>query len=348
MEPIYWKTSLDDIDGVIKGITRGTVEHAAKSAGGREIYLIRYGSENNIRRTSNLSSALGAGDRNCYADKTESIYRPTVLLTGCIHGGEFEGVAALLNLINILETGTDFAGIKYPYLESLCEKITLLIIPCANPDGRSRILFKSMVGKSFEELRYYNQGTWKDGRLCGYPECKKVHPIKNYVDFLGAYFNDDGVNIMHDDFFGVKAPETQLLFDTADKYVPDFTVLLHGGTNTVNCILKPAYAPDTVKKRIEILEKSVKLHCAAHGIPYGVTAMDRGENNEIPASFNLTSALYHFTGEPCITYESNQGLSNNGEALGYEDIYKAHLILFEEVFKEAGRRYVKKEEECRK
>lgn len=338
MEPIYWKTGLDDIEAFIQKVQRGKAEAVAKSAGGRKIYLVRYGEGNDLHRTSNLSSALGAGDKKYYADKTQSGYRPTVLLVGCIHGGEFEGTAALLNLIHILETGKDFAGDPYPYFEHLCEKITLLIIPCANPDGRSRIPVKSLVGRSFEELRYYNQGTWKDGTLCGYPDCKKVHPIKEYAGFLGAYFNDDGVNMMHDNFFGKKASETQLLFDTVDQYVPDFTVLLHGGTNTVNCILKPAYAPNEVKQRIERLENAVKLRCTAQGIPYKVTSMDRGENNETPSSFNLTSALYHFSGEPCITYESNQGLSSGGNPLDYKDIYKAHLILFEEIFKEVEKK----------
>ena len=333
--PVYWKTTLRDIEESVQTVRTGIVETAGHSAGGRPIYLVRYGEKNHLRRTANNSSALGAGAPECYADKTAVDYRPTILLAGGIHGGEFEGTAALLNLIHVQETGTDFAGNDYTDLAVLCKNATILMIPCVNPDGRSRIPFKSMVGKTFEQLRYYNQGTWKDGSLCGYPACKKIHPIKAQAGFLGAYFNDDGVNLMHDDFFGKKAPETQLLFDITDTYVPDFTVLLHGGTNTVNCILKPAYAPEVLKRRALALEKQMAAHCAAEHIPYHVTPMDRGETKEPPASFNLVSALSQLSGELCVTYESNQGLAENG-ALGYPDIYKAHMILLEESIKMFG------------
>ena len=188
MEPIYWKTGLDDIEAFIQKVQRGKAEAVAKSAGGRKIYLVRYGEGNDLHRTSNLSSALGAGDKKYYADKTQSGYRPTVLLVGCIHGGEFEGTAALLNLIHILETGKDFAGDPYPYFEHLCEKITLLIIPCANPDGRSRIPVKSLVGRSFEELRYYNQGTWKDGTLLRISRLQKSASNQGVCWFFGCLF----------------------------------------------------------------------------------------------------------------------------------------------------------------
>ena len=151
---------------------------------------------------------------------------------------------------------------------------------------------------------------------------------------MGAYFNDDGVNMMHDDFFGTKAAETQFLFDIVDEYSPDFTILLHGGTNTVNCILKPSYAPDAVKENVLKLENAVKAHCESAGLPYSVTPMDRGENKPTPCSFNLTSALYQYSGEPCVTYESNQGLTDcNGTALTHDEIYDAHMILFEEAVK---------------
>jgi len=245
--PVFWKTTLKDVEEAIHSIHNGTVTSLRSSAGGRSIYLVRYGKKNLFHRTANLSSALGAKARRCYADKDQEGYIPTVLLAGCIHGGEFEGTSAILNFIKLLETGTDYAGKEYPGLLELSEKVNILLIPCANPDGRSRIPHSTMVGKTFEELRYYNQGTWKDGSLCGYPTCKMYHPIKEYCDFLGAYFNDDGVNMMHDDFFGSKANETQNLFDVVEEYVPDFTVLLHGGTNVPNCMIKTAYAPEHIK-----------------------------------------------------------------------------------------------------
>lgn len=334
--PIYYKTSLDDIENTVKSAKRADVSRLCLSAGGRPVYMVSYGKQNTFARTANLSSALGGHDKKCFADKS-SDYIPSLLLVGCIHGGEFEGTAALLNLINVMETGYDLAGTDFADLKIAFEKINLLIIPCLNPDGRSHIPFDSFVGKSFTDLRYYNQGTWKDGTLCGWPECKQKHPIKEYVGYLGGYFNDDGVNLMHDDFFGKKAAETQALFNVCEQYVPDFVVLLHGGTNTKNCVLGPAYAPLEIKQRVSQLDNSLKTACEAAGLEYYVANKntDYGESREVPVSFNLPSALTHLCGEPCVTYESNQGLLNDplGRGYSYDEIYRHHIILFETLVK---------------
>lgn len=315
-------------------VQRGRIVKSIKSAGGRPVQLLLYGEKNELFRTANLSSALGALDKKCYADKTKPQYKPSLLLAGCIHGGEFEGTVALLNLISLLETGVDLKGDKNDYLCNITGTVNLLIIPCLNPDGRSRIEQDSVVGMDFKQFRYYNQGTWKDGTLCGYPECKKIHPIKDYCDFLGAYFNDDGVNLMHDNFFGKKANETQFLFDVADEYVPDLTILLHGGTNTSSTIISPAYASDDVRQQINLFEQSMKKRCEEKKQRYYIQPYDRGENKEPHPSFNLVSALYHYIGEPCFTFESNQGLSGcNSKASTYEEIYEAHMMLFEEAAK---------------
>ena len=77
-----------------------------------------------------------------------------------------------------------------------------------------------------------------------------------------------------------------------------------------------------------------------------MTSTDRGEEKPTGASFNLTSALYHLSGEPCVTFESNQGLTEcKNEAMTYDEIYRTHMILFEESLK-----YIqtKKEEENEK
>jgi hypothetical protein len=101
-----------------------------------------------------------------------------------------------------------------------------------NPDGRARLPIDTLIDVSYEQLVYYMQGTWKDGTFCKRPDCKAVYPIKDDSDFLGSYFNDDGVNLMHDNFFAPMARETSALLGLADAEAPDFTVLLHGGSTT--------------------------------------------------------------------------------------------------------------------
>lgn len=154
---------------------------------------------------------MGAGSFKFYADKSGKDYRPTVAIICAEHGGEFEGTVAVNNLIKNIETGTDYMGNENSELMSALVGINLILIPCLNMDGRARIPLKTFVGQDFETFRYYSQGTWKDDTLCMFPNCKEVHPIKEASGFLGGYFNDDGVNIVHDNFFFPMAEETKAL-----------------------------------------------------------------------------------------------------------------------------------------
>ena len=63
--PVYWKTTLQDVEETLKLVKKGTVTLAAKSAGGRPIYMVEYGKSNLPKRTANISSALGAADMSC-------------------------------------------------------------------------------------------------------------------------------------------------------------------------------------------------------------------------------------------------------------------------------------------
>ena len=50
-------------------------------------------------------------------------------------------------------------------------------------------------------------------------------------DHLGAYYNDDGVNIMVDNVFAPMAQETKMLLQLAEQEMPSLTLHLHGGDN---------------------------------------------------------------------------------------------------------------------
>ena len=343
--PAYWKTRLDEVEDTLKLVKKGTVTQPYSSAGGRPIYMVEYGKSTLPPRTANCSSALGARKFECYADKTSPDYTPSVFLCGCVHGGEFEGTSAMLNLIKLIETGTDYRGERNDEIVELCSKIHLILVPMVNPDGRSHIPFDSFVGKTFYDLRYYNQGTWKDGSLTGWPGCKMVHPIKDHVDYLGGYFNDDGVNMMHENFIGGPlSTGTQLVFDICCKYAPDFSILLHGGDNCTNHILYPAYASVRSYEEIFKVVKAVHARSQQEGVRY----LDRigfgrpVDTGELPPSFNLISAMHHCCSEPAVTYESNQGLIEHRDPVyDYEEIYKAHIILFTETIREQLKRYNK-------
>lgn len=332
--PMFWKSSLEDIKNTVSTAKKGKVNLLCKSAGGREIYLVQYGRQNDLSRRANYSSATGARDPKYYADKTGENYVPTVLLVGATHGGEMEGIVAILNLISLLETGRDLAGEENPEILAAARDINLLLIPCLNPDGRARVPFDSFVGKDLKTARYYFQGTWRDGTLCSWPDCKAVHPIKNHVDFLGSYFNDDGVNFMHDNFFFPMAEETKALLRLCDQWVPDITILLHGGGNTKPALLQTRYVPAYINSAIHELALRVKEAADRKGYVdmFHICDIPSDMGSYPPPSFNLTSACSHVNGEVCITFESNQGLAEENQHTP-EQIYSAHLILFTETLK---------------
>ncbi len=330
--PEYMSADLQRVKDVISTVRCGKVYTLCRSAGGRDIDMVEYGKNTLPPSKANLSSALGAHDVSCYADRSDAGYIPTLLLVGCVHGGEFEGTAGILNLIHIMETGTDFCGNDCTDLRSLAKELHLLLIPIQNPDGRSRIPLDSFVGESFETLRYYNQGTWLDGTFCNWPDCKKIHPIKDHVSYLGGYFNDDGINLMHDDFFGHMANENLALLDVCKKYAPDVAILLHGGTNTVDMLLQTAYASGNSKKEAIRISEKIKTEMDKEGLQFRPIrdTMETGENDTVPKSFNLSSAMHHACGGVCLVYESNQGLSDaEGRGWSYEEIYRHHMVLFE-------------------
>ena len=337
-KPDYWKTSLDEQNEILNSVKKGVVRSVCKSAGNRDVLMVEYGEKQDFGRTANYNSSCGAGSTKYFADKAGK--KPVIFIVGAVHAGELEGTTAVFNLIKLIETGEDFRGNKNPYLSDCINHCRLLIIPLANPDGRARMKPDTMYGMSYEDFRHYGQGRWKDGSLCEYPKCKTIHPIKDQVSFLGSYFNDDGINMMHDNFFSSPARETKALFDIADAEAPDFTLLLHGGGNTRNCILHTAYAPLFVKQRNRCLGLRIKEEAIKHNLEF-LEPKIQNDDSYPPSSFNLASALHHVSGTCSIVYESNQGLNYGRElkewetVLSFEEILTHHYILFEQTIKYA-------------
>ena len=118
---------------------------------------------------------------------------------------------------------------------------------------------------------------------------------------------------------------------------PDFTVLLHGGGNTVNTLVPYEYVSKEAHEESLVLSKQLKERCDKEGVRYAV------RQTYIPDSgFGLCCAMHHLCGGVVLTYESNQGLVDAGNAIySYDEIYKSHLLLFEEVAKHLLEKYQK-------
>ena len=110
-----WTTheqELSFLAAVEKGSARATIDVIGKTAQKRPMHLVQ----------------LGAPTP---ATRAEALRRPTVLFIGSQHGNEPAGREASLMLLRDLAFTTD------KDLAALLEKITVLVIPSANPDGRA-------------------------------------------------------------------------------------------------------------------------------------------------------------------------------------------------------------------
>ena len=339
--PDYWKTRLDEIAQILATVKKGKVSVIAKSPGGRDVHLVEYGEKQDFKRTANYSSAIGAKHPRFYADKTGK--KPVVYIIGAQHGSEMEGIAAIMNLIQMIETGKDFKGDTNPFLADCINNCRLLLIPCANVDGRARFPYDTLNDVLHEDFRHYAQGRWKhNNELCMYPMCKEVHPIKDAVSVLGSYFNDAGYNLVHDNFFGTMQPETQAMFDIADREAPCFTLHLHGGGNVKNEIAHAGHLPLYVKEIIQELKLRAKAQADELGLQTLLNEITHREDTFPSETFNIMSAMHFMCGTNSVLYESNQGLDfSNYRPLEtewegkftHEEILLHHYVLFEQTIR---------------
>ena len=331
--PAFWKTSNEAIRQLYDGAVRAEKKILTESAGGRPVLCLSYGPSNeNAPRKANWSSALGSMDPSCYSDPDAKV--PTLVLIGAEHGQETEGTAAVANLISLLETGRDLAGAPNDALLALCENVRIVIVPIANPDGRARVVPDAIIGLKQYDLRYWGQGTWRDGSLCGWPECKKQHPIKDAVDFLGGYYNDDGINLMHDDFFAPMAKETQALLDLCERERADVVIHLHGGGDSKGNLMQTSYMSGPAKQIVENLAAACYAHGLAEGLEFVGPHACSLDDGPVPGAFNLASATHHKCGAVSFVYESNECIIDEpGPKLTHAQVTRMHMIVFEETLK---------------
>ena len=190
--PGFYKSKLSDIEDEINKIKTGKAKVIATSPGGLPVYGIYYGTKDDFHSQANYNSAVAARDPVFYAKK-DSSSKPVVFFLGPVHGQEVEGIVGLVNLIHIAETGMDHRGQEWISLKGKIDKCRIIIVPCANPDGRKRCPYDSFVGLPEEIMTKYGQGTRIDGSSWGWPQAKSLHPMKGNGGILGAYFNDDGI-----------------------------------------------------------------------------------------------------------------------------------------------------------
>ena len=331
--PDFWKGRVEDVQESVESLSKGKVQVIAASPGGRNVYLVSYGERDDFESQANYNSACGARNPAYYAHKTDKT-KPAVFFLGPVHGQEMEGIVGLVNLINIAETGKDLRGRAWDDLADNLSKCRVLIIPCANPDGRARCPLDSFVGVPAKTMTHYGQGSDKDGNDYGWPGVKKLHPMKGDVGFLGAYFNDDGVNIIQDEFFNPMAEETKAIMKVAQEEAPDYIAGLHSH-ESAPAVLRAAYVPRYIKDKIYRFSQLLADRYESAGLPNQRLSEPTEDGIEFPPpTFNLTSALHHICGGMSFTFEcphgSHEPMYPN---VSHEQILDIQLILYDELLK---------------
>ena len=336
--PAFFKSKVSEIQDEIDNLQLGEVETIAVSPGGLPVYAVYYGEKENFHSQANYNSAVAARNPAYYAEKDKTT-KPVVFFVGPVHGQEVEGMAGMINLLHIAETGKDYRGKAWPELREKMNQCRTIIIPCGNPDGRKRCPYDSFLGIPTPIMTKYGQGTHKDGTSWGWPLAKSLHPMKGDVGILGAYFNNDGINIMQDEYFNPMAKETKAILEIARKEAPDLTVSLHSHENRP-IILQPAYLPMFMKERVHDLALRVndryKKNNLAHW-PDDWFWSPKPEDTEFPptTTFNLISALHHISGTMSFTFECSHGSVSEDSPdpiVSYDDILDIQLLLYDEMF----------------
>ncbi len=325
--PKFWIGDISGLSARFEKLTEGQVRTIAISPGGRPMHLITYGQKEKLGHKANFNSAIGAREPTAYMDKPAR-KKPVILFVGPVHGAEVEGLTGLINLINVMETGKDLRGKNQSGLCALGQQCRLLIIPEGNPDGIARFEPRSLCGMESIDLRFWGQGTWSDDTFCGWPQSKRRHPMAgDDIGFLGCYFNDKGINPMHDEFFAPMGPEAPAILKVAAEEGPDLAVSLHCHENKP-AVLRPAYVTVEIQQDIRSLAERCNGLLAEHNLPHAGLFVVKSEGGRNPSPFNLTSALYHISGTSSFTFECPHGLKE-GCRVSFEQILDIQLSLYE-------------------
>jgi len=333
--PEFWIGAVDGLPARWGNLARGRVRRIAESPGGRPIHLITYGSRENVAHRANFNSAVGGRDASAYMDKAAR-KKPVVLFVGPVHGQEVEGLTGLVNLVEIMETGRDLRRKDQSSLRRLGQHCRVLIIPAGNPDGIARFKPRTAQGMPYDDFAFWGMGTWRDDEIAYWPTSKLRHPrVGDEIGFMGCYFNDDGVNPMHDEFFAPMGPEAPAILRVAMEEGPDLAVSLHSHASPP-AVLRPAYVPMEIQEEVRRLAERSYALLAQRGLPHGKLFEAKAESGQPPAPFNLVSAIYHTSGAAAFTFECPHGIAGDKACqVELAEILDIQLTLYEAMLRHA-------------
>jgi len=302
--PDWWPSDLESAEALLRRLPQVKVREIGRSAGGRPILAAEWGEKEPLETTANsLASAFAAaGTRpdplNLFPPAFYGRQRRTrqvLVIQGALHGMEIDGTVAALNLLHILHTGTDLRGKPWDRLRAEAAKLRICVIPFLNADGRARSPFHHFVGASNELCQFVHMGTWKDGRPIVYPDHKAIWPLPlAEVGFLGAYFNDRGVNLQYDSCVPHRQPETTAWMQYYLDERPDCVLICH--SNAGSLMGNPdTFLPVPFQHQQSRVAGLVRQYIFDHGQRAGRTTYAQLPDFGTP-NFNQHCGVYHTCG----------------------------------------------------
>ncbi len=324
--PDFWVSTYDEVNRFLdKHVRVGTGVTIGSTAGGRRIRAVVYGQPRQGKGTTTFSGSLGLGDIRAFIgpDAEKRVY----LGIACVHGGEFEGIVGIVNLISVLETGSDLRGKTWPEITAAAKSVDrVVLIPIMNPDGRVRVPLRMGLyrGSDYTIPEYFNTGGWPSGKNIGWPDCKRFIPLDfSRTQFPGGYPNDNGVNIQHDDFFGRRQPETEALFDLAGRERPDLILNMHTGS-VFPLMHRPFAEPDLMPVFDELFRR-VQTRLTERGLQASNDPRKEADPARVasPFPYNLDTALNLHCGALSVVIESPSHAASTAKRAGKSFVFTA-------------------------
>jgi hypothetical protein len=304
--PAFWISTVDGVaEFLYENVKKGQIIIIGNSSGGRHIRAVTYGKPRIGEGTTTFSGSLGFRDIRAYRgpDHEKKVY----LGMAAVHGGEFEGIVGMVNLISVLETGKDLRGQAWPEFNDIANQLDrIILIPIMNPDGRARIPLRMEKYNDTDHTihEYLNTGGYPDGTIIGWPQVKEFIPLDfGRPLFPGGYPNDAGVNIQHDDFFGNPQPETRALFDLTARERPDLILNMHTGAFYMS--MHRPFSEPVLSPVFDSLYTYVHTRLALEGLQHTKDPLMEADPARAPRSiFNLDGALNLHCGALSVVVES--------------------------------------------
>ncbi len=278
--PDYWLANLGDVQRYLRHhLAQGELRQFGESSLGFPLQVVEY---------------ANPGARK-------------LMVIGGTHGHEPGGVASVMNLIHLLETGRDLAGEPHERLLELAGGLHLLLVPCLNPDGRS-VCPDSFYAQGIETTVAYSSGIQTNGDLVPY-DSESQEPCY-YFDpadavFVGGQFNGAGWAInrrLSDDHS--EAVEVQALLGLAQGAGLDAILDLHACGSNFAFQVRSHEAPYWPVMRE--WQRRAEALFGAKGRP--LNKLHGDDDPPVPPAFFCNSALLHKHAKLMwMSYEGRQG-----------------------------------------